>query len=50
MDLCSSNHKELCYNSGFCPACEIRDELQEEIDTLNASLDELTEELKKELE
>lgn len=29
MDLCSSNHEKICYNSKRCPVCDLKEEVAE---------------------
>ena len=40
MNLCSNEHQEVCYEGRVCPLCEMRDELQGEIDYFKEALDE----------
>lgn len=44
MELCSIGHEEVCYESRFCPACAVKDELQAKIDEMQAKIDEMQEE------
>ncbi|GAF99286.1 unnamed protein product, partial [marine sediment metagenome] len=41
MELCSDKHGELCYEGRNCPACEVIEELQAEIDGLQEELKSL---------
>ena len=34
MNLCSDKHEEVCYEGRVCPVCDVRDDLQAEIDAL----------------
>ena len=34
MNLCSNDHEEVCYEGRTCPVCDIKKELQSEIDDL----------------
>ena len=34
MNLCNDNHEEVCFEGRDCPACEIRNDLQAQIDEL----------------
>ena len=55
MELCSSGHDEVCYESRTCPACEIKDKLndarmevtalQKAVEGLEDRVDELSSEL-----
>jgi hypothetical protein len=38
MNLCSTGHEEVCYDSRECPACEVIVEMQKEIDELKRSI------------
>ena len=38
MELCSIRHKEVCFESRDCPLCEVREELEERIDKLEAEI------------
>ena len=40
MQLCNDKHDEVCYEGRICPACEVREELQEKIDALKEELEE----------
>lgn len=42
MELCSEGHKEVCYETRFCPACA----LVEEIKDLKAKIEDLEDEIK----
>jgi len=44
MELCNDNHDEICYDSTHCPACEIRNELKNNIDDLNNEINYLNNE------
>jgi hypothetical protein len=44
MNLCSKNHEEVCFESRYCPACEVateRDAFEEECTTLKEQLADL---------
>jgi len=41
MDLCSDDHDEVCYEGRICPACSLRDDLDQEIEQLNDRVSEL---------
>lgn len=45
MELCSIGHDEVCYETGYCPACTAMKILQDTIDTMWADNDRLTIEL-----
>lgn len=48
MNLCSSGHDEVCYESRKCPACEMRDhrdEVMEERDDLQKQVSQLESEI-----
>ena len=46
MNLCSSGHGEVCYEDRHCPACDVRERLQNEIDGLHDELKDARNELK----
>ena len=49
MNLCTDGHEEICFEGRKCPACEIAEDKNREIETLNeeiASLKSEIEELK----
>ena len=41
LSICSDGHDEICYNFLGCPVCELRDEMQAEIDKLLAKVERL---------
>lgn len=41
MELCSRNHKEVCYEDGSCPVCELSDELDDVKSDLESARDEI---------
>ena len=41
MNLCSEGHDEVCYESRHCPVCEVRDDLNIEIETLKSNIGDL---------
>lgn len=43
MNLCNDDHAEVCYEGRTCPACAVKDELQEKIDFLEQELKEAQE-------
>lgn len=45
MNLCSDDHEEVCYEGRKCPACDIAETLQEEIDNLASTVDALQREV-----
>lgn len=45
MELCSNGHDEVCYETRECPACLLKDEMQEKIDRLQEDNDRLMVEL-----
>lgn len=45
MELCSIGHEEVCYETRFCPACAVKEELQTKIEDLQKENDSLNEEL-----
>lgn len=45
MDLCDEKHDEVCYNVRLCPVCNLRADLQEEIDDLQAELKDAKQEI-----
>jgi hypothetical protein len=49
MELCSSGHDEVCYESRTCPACEIKKELETERMEVTA-LEAVVERLEGEIE
>ena len=46
MKLCSSGHGEVCYEDRHCPACALRESMQDDIDGLHDELKESRSELK----
>ena len=42
MELCSVNHDEVCFETSDCPACLVKEEMQEKIDELQEENDRLT--------
>jgi peptidoglycan hydrolase CwlO-like protein len=51
MEICSSEHDEICYESHFCPVCAIKEDtaneinaLDDEISSLRADIDSLMKE------
>ncbi len=43
MELCSSGHEEIAYESNVrCPACEVADDKDKEIDSLQSDNNDLT--------
>ncbi len=44
MELCNIGHEEVCYEANFCPACLIKEEMQEKIDKLQEENDNLIKE------
>ncbi len=47
MTICNDDHDDICYGSRYCPLCEIRAKLQNEIDDLNREIEKIKEENKK---
>ena len=46
MELCNDGHNEVCYSSSeYCPACDLKDELENEIDDLNDEISDLNNEV-----
>ena len=46
MELCSDGHDEVCYDSNkYCPVCAMKDDYEDQIDTLNGEIDELNNEI-----
>ena len=45
MDLCSDNHEEVCYEGRNCPVCEMRDEMQADINEQAKKIDSLNDEI-----
>ncbi len=41
MYLCSEDHVEICHARFVCPLCEIRTELEQEIESLKEEIDRL---------
>jgi hypothetical protein len=39
MEICSSNHDEVCFEGFVCPVCRMQEEMQEKIDKLQSELD-----------
>jgi hypothetical protein len=47
MILCSEGHDEICYEGRSCPACELKDNLQYQIDEMQKIIDRQQIELEK---
>lgn len=47
MELCSRGHPEVCYEEGNCPLCECREDLENQIATLQEGLAAVKWELEK---
>lgn len=47
MELCYDGHNEVCFDSKHCPACDIRDDLTDQIDELNDTIFDLEIDMKK---
>lgn len=47
MNLCSDGHDEVCFEGRICPLCHMRDEMNEEIDTLREQVESLEAELEE---
>jgi hypothetical protein len=45
MNLCSEKHDEVCFESRYCPACEVADDKDEEIEKLQAQLSDKDDEI-----
>jgi len=45
MDLCSDGHEEICYERRYCPVCDLKKELTDEIDTLKSEISELKDQI-----
>ncbi len=41
MNLCSDGHDEVCYETRYCPACEIKDDLNIQIEKLESQIGDL---------
>jgi hypothetical protein len=41
MELCSDGHDEICYNSRYCPLCDMRDDLEDYIIDLEQEVSDL---------
>ena len=41
MELCSYGHEEVCFEGRSCPACDMRDEKESEIDDLENEIKSL---------
>jgi hypothetical protein len=41
MYLCDNNHGEICFHGHYCPACELREELESKISKLEDKRSEL---------
>jgi len=52
VNLCSEDHEEVCFEGNACPVCDMRDDMQVEIDkltTANKTLDSECENLQVKL-
>lgn len=47
MNLCNSDHDEVCYEGRHCPACQIKDDLVTQIADLDARIEQLKNELEE---
>lgn len=45
MNLCSERHPEVCYESRICPVCDLRADMEEEINHLRVSIENLKEQI-----
>lgn len=45
MNLCSSRHDEICYESRNCPMCEMMENHKDEIEVLEDKISELNNEI-----
>jgi len=50
MKLCCDGHNEICYDSHYCPACDIREDLKNEIFALKEDVIDLNDQIKDLLE
>lgn len=50
MELCSNGHGEICYEERNCPACEVIEEKQKDIDLLEDQIADLKENIIKDLQ
>jgi len=41
MELCSNNHDEICFDSHYCPMCNMRDDSEDRIAELEDEISEL---------
>lgn len=41
MELCGTNHDEVCHSSNFCPACFVIEDLEDKITELEDTIKEL---------
>lgn len=48
MDLCSSGHDEVCYETRTCPMCDIINEMQDELKEAKKEIDRLNDALAEE--
>lgn len=39
MNLCNEKHEEICFEGRKCPLCDMRDDLNHEVDSLMKELD-----------
>ena len=47
MDICSNGHDEVCYEGRKCPVCELKNDLQYQIDEMQKIIDRQEVELEK---
>ena len=47
MNLCSSGYIEICYSTAYCPVCDLINDYDGEIASLNDTIKELRTELKE---
>lgn len=41
MDICSDRHEGICFESRCCPLCDMKDDLDGEIEALNDEINDL---------
>ena len=45
MNLCADGHEEVCFEGRNCPVCEIRSDLNAQIEDLNTQIEDLSKEV-----
>lgn len=41
MEFCSHNHRQVCFTGGNCPVCEVREDLEKQVNGLKDEVQSL---------